>query len=284
MPELAEVEYYRKQWEPVRDETVARVEAHARARVFRGCRVAELTAVLPGAVLRESRAHGKQMLFRFDGGGLSAGESGWLGVHLGMSGRLAVEAVPYAAGPHDHLVLWTESQAAVFADPRQFGKVSFAVGRDWPDWWRGLPPGLLEAGFDQEGMAVFLRRRARTPIKAALLLQERFPGIGNWMADEILWRARIHPREPAGGLSRRQEEALFAAIREVCREALEVIGTDWGDPPASWLFPHRWKEGGICPASGRPLARETVGGRTTCWSPARQKLRQRGGGKRKVKK
>ena len=44
-----------------------------------------------------------------------------------------------------------------------------------------------------EKVADFLQRRARAPIKAVLLMQERFPGIGNWMADEILWRAAIHP-------------------------------------------------------------------------------------------
>jgi formamidopyrimidine-DNA glycosylase len=43
--------------------------------------------------------------------------------------------------------------------------------------------------------------------------------------------------------------------------------------PKSWLFWHRWEDGGKCPRTKSPLVREEVGGRTTCWSPARQKLR-----------
>jgi recombinational DNA repair ATPase RecF len=65
---------------------------------------------------------------------------------------------------------------------------------------------------------------------------------------------------------------LAATLREVCAEAMDVIGKDWSDPPDTWLFNHRWKDGGRCPRSKKPLVREDVGGRTTCWSPERQAL------------
>jgi formamidopyrimidine-DNA glycosylase len=61
-------------------------------------------------------------------------------------------------------------------------------------------------------------------------------------------------------------------LRQVCRDALKVIGKDWSDPPSHWLFNHRWSDGGKCPASRALLKRAPVGGRTTCWSPAKQKL------------
>ena len=93
------------------------------------------------------------------------------------------------------------------------------------------------------------------------------------MADEILWRAAIHPRQLAGDLSPAQTTALYREIRTVCRDAMRVIGKDWSDPPDSWLFNHRWKKGGTCPHTGAKLQHATIGGRTTCWSPARQKLR-----------
>jgi len=73
-------------------------------------------------------------------------------------------------------------------------------------------------------------------------------GIGNWMADEILWRAGIHPKQAAGSLEGAQIKALYHEIRWVCREALRIIGKDFSDPPDSWLFPHRWQKGGTCPA------------------------------------
>jgi formamidopyrimidine-DNA glycosylase len=53
--------------------------------------------------------------------------------------------------------------------------------------------------------------------------------------------------------------------------------------PDSWLFNHRWENGGLCPKTGVPLVREEIGGRTTCWSPGRQSpAPSRGGKRRKV--
>jgi formamidopyrimidine-DNA glycosylase len=111
-------------------------------------------------------------------------------------------------------------------------------------------------------------------------MQERFPGVGNWMADEILWRAAIHPRRPAGSLTPAEGRSLWRACRQVCRQALATIAGRGDDvPPAlntripdTWLFNHRWEDGGRCPRTGVRLVRAEIGGRTTCWSPARQKL------------
>jgi len=111
-------------------------------------------------------------------------------------------------------------------------------------------------------------------------MQERFPGIGNWMADEILWRAAIHPARPAGSLTPDEIKILWRKTREVARDALEKIAGHGGrlppdlnvNIPKSWLFHHRWRDGGRCPKTGVLLERAEIGGRTTCWSPARQKL------------
>jgi formamidopyrimidine-DNA glycosylase len=103
-------------------------------------------------------------------------------------------------------------------------------------------------------------------------MQERFPGIGNWMADEILWRAAIHPKRPSGSLTAGEIKTLHRETRWVAEHALKTIGETFKDPPKTWLFPHRWENGGKCPRTGALLVRETIGGRTTCWSPARQKL------------
>ncbi|HEY0943973.1 MAG TPA: hypothetical protein VGD81_01860, partial [Opitutaceae bacterium] len=124
---------------------------------------------------------------------------------------------------------------------------------------------------------------ARAPIKAVLLMQERFPGVGNWMADEILWRAAIHPKRAAGSLDPGEVKALWRECRNVCRQALEKIAGVGSDLPPdlnvnipdSWLFHHRWEKGGRCPKTGGPLEHAYIGGRNTCWSPALQKLPQR---------
>jgi len=273
MPELAEVEFFRKQWNPGLGQAVRAVRVHAHARVFRGTDTTALRTALTGARLLSSAAAAKQMLFRFgDAKGHGHAGRAWLGVHLGMTGELRTEPSGYAPQKHDHLVLATGAGALVFTDPRMFGKIDFALGDTPPAWWTRLAPPILSEAFTVEAVAVFLRRRARAPIKAVLLMQERFPGIGNWMADEVLWRAAIHPKKPAGRLTPAEVRSLHRELRWVCRHALALVGKTLADPPRTWLFPHRWENGGLCPKTKQPLQRAEIGGRTTCWSPARQKL------------
>jgi formamidopyrimidine-DNA glycosylase len=258
MPELAEVEYFRKQWNPGLGGRITAVHVHGLKRVFRGTDVRAMTSSLKGKQLTGSETHGKRMLFRFSGGG-------WLGVHLGMTGSLKAVAADHEPGQHDHLVLFQAAKALVFCDPRQFGRVEFASGKQVPTWWRGLPPSPADESFTAEIVEQFLERHARLPIKAALLSQEGFPGIGNWMADEILWQAKLHPARRVAALNRLERKALWRQARAVSRKALETIGVDWSDPPKGWFFHERWGGQGRCPKHRTLLQRETIGGRTTAW-------------------
>jgi len=268
MPELAEVEFFRKRWNPGLGQTVERVLLHPAASVFRGCDATLLAEKLTGATLRSSEAAAKQMLFCFSG-------DTWLGIHLGMTGELTAQPADFATRKHDHLVLRQRDYSLVFSDHRMFGRIQFSTSPTAPAWWTSIATAILSDAFTVEAVATFLRRRARSPIKAVLLMQERFPGVGNWMADEILWRAAIHPKQPAGSLTPTQVKMLHKECRWVCRQALKIVGGESDtlqDPPKTWLFPHRWEDGGRDPMTGAKLLREQVGGRTTCWSPARQKL------------
>jgi formamidopyrimidine-DNA glycosylase len=275
MPELAEVEFFRKRWAQAATGTrVVRVLTHDSKKLLRGLDLPAFRTALTGARLETSATAAKQMLFRFSGGA-------WLGLHLRMSGELFVAAPDHVPGKHDHLVLVTSRHALVFRDPRMFGRIAFQTGGTPPAWWTRIAPAIQSNAFTIEAVAAFLRRRARSPIKAVLLMQEQFPGIGNWMADEVLWRAAIHPARLAGSLRPVEVRALWRECRRVCRLALDTIAGRGRHLPAdlnvgipkTWLFLHRWQPGGRCPRTGRPLARATIGGRTTCWSPARQKLR-----------
>ncbi len=258
MPELAEVEYYRKQWDAGLGARVIAVQLHARKRIFRGSDTRKLVQVLTEARLLRSMTRGKQMLFVFSG-------DGWLGLHLGMSGALRTEAAGFRPAKHDHLVLQQAKQALVFRDPRLFGRVKFRHGKYEPEWWSAAASEISSAAFSAGFVSGFLRRHSRAPIKAVLLLQSGFPGIGNWMADEILWRARIAPASRSGELTAAQQTALRRATRFVSREALRIIGSDFADPPKTWLIHQRWKPSGICPRHQTPLERATIGGRTTAW-------------------
>jgi formamidopyrimidine-DNA glycosylase len=260
MPELAEVEFYRRRWGAGQGQPIARVALHAAKRIFRGTNTDALRRNLRGARLLSSEAHGKQMLFHFS-------RHGWLGLHLGMTGELRVEPAAYAPAPHDHLVFYLRQRALVFSDPRQFGRVRFEQAELAPVWWRELPPAVGSAAFTVEHVSDYLRRHGRAPLKAVLLAQQCFPGVGNWMADEILWRAKLHPAKRAGRIRGAGALVLWKTVRSVCRDALRIIAPQFGDPPASWLFRHRWEPGGRCPRDQTPLQRATVGGRTTAWCP-----------------
>lgn len=264
MPELGEVEYYRRRWDPALGQEIERVHLRPGSRLLRGVDRAALVRALTGATFEGSEAAAKQMLFRFSG-------DAWLGIHLGMTGELKLPAPEYLPEKHAHLVLYTASHALVFLDFRQFGRIQFSLGAEAPDWWTSIAPALTSPAFTLPALSTFLQRRKKAPIKAVLLMQERFPGIGNWMADEILWRAGIHPRRAAGSLTPAETKTLHRETRWVAREALKRIGEEIDSAPKSWLFWHRWEDGGRCPKTGVLLKREQIGGRTTCWSPGRQK-------------
>jgi formamidopyrimidine-DNA glycosylase len=260
MPELAEVEYFRRRWDRGLQQRVLEVRLHAKKRVFRGTDARSLESTLRGATLIRSEAHGKQIVFRFS-------KNAWLGVHLGMSGELNVESPDSTPGKHDHLVLMQKRQSLVFRDPRMFGRIRFHRGKTAPAWWSAHPPAVTARQFTLQRLREILQRRGRAPLKAVLLMQEFFPGIGNWMADEILWQARLDPRVLTGALSEKQARILWRTTRAVSRGALKTIGSDWGDPPADWLIHQRWKKSGVCPRHGVALKRATVAGRTTAWCP-----------------
>ena len=277
MPELAEVEYIRRRWNPGLGHPVATVRLHPRAGVFKTCDPAGLAKHLPGAHLDSSSAAAKQMLFRFTAADTAQTQL-WLGLHLGMTGELTIRPHGLPAEKRDHLILDQPDakQSLVFSDFRMFGRVQFHAGSDAPDWWAGIAPAVTSPAFTLAVVSEFLRRRARAPLKAVLLMQERFPGVGNWMADEILWRASLHPARRCGDLTPNEIKKLHREAVWVCGQALRLIGEsdapEWPDPPATWLFQHRWADGGTCPRTKKPLERAPIGGRTTCWSPTRQQL------------
>lgn len=265
MPELAEVEFFRKQWDCGLRRRVREVRLNAKKRIFRGTPVQDLKHLLPGCILRESRSNGKWILFGFT-------RQNWLGIHLGMTGRLLARAPDAPLEQHDHLVLFQRRHQLVFRDPRLFGRVTFYHGPGLPAWWTQLPPAVNSPGFTVERLDEVCRAHRRLALKALLLDQKDFPGIGNWMADEILWQSRLHPAQPAGRLDRPSMRKLYQRLKSVSNKAMETIGRTWEDPPARWLFHRRWKPGQNCPRCRTPLERERIGGRTTCWCPKCQPL------------
>jgi formamidopyrimidine-DNA glycosylase len=264
MPELAEVEWFRRQWNPGLGTEIVDLKLHAKNRVFRGENVEELRQRLIGATFLSSHARGKRMLFKFSG-------DNWLGIHLGMTGKIHVVSTNHQPARRDHLILIQKDRAFVFSDYRQFGRIRFHHGADEPDWWKSEAPAIISPEFNQKFMDGFLDRHRKAPIKAALLMQNGFPGIGNWMADEILWRARVLPSKRIRKLTAHDRAALSRATKFVVRRSLETLGKDFSDPPRNWLIHQKWKRDGICPIHRTKLRHATVAGRTTAWCPKCQK-------------
>ena len=268
MPELAEVEYNRKQWDPGLGQSLSKIRTHSKARIYRNIAATGIQRGLKGRSFVASHAHGKQMMFEFSDGA-------WMGLHLGMTGKLHTRPVGSKIEKHDHLVLDLEHTQLIFSDYRMFGKLTLDVTEDGaaPEWWQALPPQPQERGFNKIKHLTFARRFPKTPIKTLLLDQRGYPGVGNWMADEICWRAQIAPQSPSGSLSDEQIHLIWKLTRQVSRDAIRVISTKWETPPKSWLFTHRWKDGGVCPrrvCGGAELERADLRGRTTCWCPVCQ--------------
>ena len=260
MPELAEVAWYSKQWGSGFGKRIIDVRLHAQKRVSRGISPRALQQNLVGEKLLRSTTRGKRMLFVFSGGN-------WLGIHLGMTGSIHVAPRKFHPDKHDHLVLYQRERALVFTDSRQFGRVRFHHGITPPDWWMSDVPEIISRGFTRIFVDRFLDRHGKAPIKAVILMQSGFSGIGNWMADEILWRARIHPATRVATVTVRQRDAFFRATKFVARESLCTLGKNNSDPPRTWLIHQKWKGAGTCPRDGTLLRRRTIGGRTTVWCP-----------------
>ncbi len=264
MPELAEVEHSRRLWDIALGQRILEVRLpKPDDRVFRGTSTGQLKAEVTGEIYRESESRGKQLLFRF-------GRTAWIGLHLGMSGDLRIEPLKYEPRKHDVLILRQKKRHLIFSDQRHFGRVLYHSGPAPPAWWSNLPPAILSSAFTKTLVADFFQRRGGSPIKAVLLMQERFPGIGNWMADEILWRTRLHPARLAGKLASKEVSTLYRTVRRVCELALKSMDDHW-EFPKNWLFAHRWEKGGKCPRCHATLERATIGGRTTCWCPREQR-------------
>ena len=264
MPELAEVEWYRKQWNAGLGKKIVDVRLHSGNRVFRGTDSRELRRRLIDDKFLSSEARGKWMLFKFS-------SHNWLGIHLGMTGRICVESRNFHPNKHDHLIFYQSGRALVFTDSRQFGRVRFHHGREEPDWWNTAVQEIISPEFDQYFVDQFLERHRKAPIKSVLLLQNGFSGVGNWMADEILWRAKVLPSKRTGRLTRQERAAIFRATNFVARRSLETLGKDFSDPPRNWLIHQKWKRDGVCPLHRTPLRHVMIGGRTTAWCPLCQK-------------
>jgi formamidopyrimidine-DNA glycosylase len=224
----------------------------------------EIASALVGTTLSEAHRRGKALWCDTARGPV-------LGIHLGMSGKIVIsdpDGAEIDGGDH-----WESGRAPgdyrwsrfslTFAgggalrlvDPRRLGRIRLDPPLD------GLGPDAATIGAARFASAL---GRGRAPVKARLLDQHVLAGVGNLLADEILWRAGVHPARPVDSLTDPERRRLHRVLRTAIDEALRDGGVH-----TLPLVPHR-RPGGRCPRDGTELARATVGGRTTYWCPTHQ--------------
>jgi formamidopyrimidine-DNA glycosylase len=200
-----------------------------------------------------------------------------LGLHLGMSGRILVTDDAGALTEGGDRIAGGTGGAAEQADRRPEWS-RFTITFDDGGTLRlfdkrrlgrvRLDPDLAGLGPDAERitLARFRERvgRGTAPVKARLLDQSVLAGVGNLLADETLWQARLDPRRRVDSLGDDDLSRLHRALRTATRAAIRKGGVHTGA-----VIPHR-RPGGHCPRCGAAMERTTVGGRTTWFCPQEQ--------------
>jgi len=277
MPELPEVEEARRIAQRVgAGRRITGVECAADPIVFERLPPARMRQTLLGRRVIAARRHGKHLWLELD-------RRPWPCFHFGMAGGFHA---PAARGVRlvssgDRADSWPprftklmltfhDGGALAMSDARRLGRIRL---REHPE----AEPPISLLGFDAlralpspaEFRAHLAGRAA--PIKALLLDQSFAAGVGNWIADEVLYQARIAPKRPARSLTAEEVRRLRSALRSVVATAVRARA-DSDRYPRGWLFHHRWgRQLGAVTARGQSIRHDTVGGRTTAWVPAVQR-------------
>jgi len=266
MPELPEVETTRRGIAPLLQERQV-TEVILRNLRLRWPVDPELPQHLRGLQLRQVSRRAKYLLLDFG--------SGWLILHLGMSGSLRVIPAATPAEAHDHLDICFGDSCLRLRDPRRFGAAIW-----WPEHPASHPllvhlgPEPLDQSFD--GDYLFRLGRGRnTAVKNFIMDQQVVVGVGNIYASESLFAAGIHPKRAAGRISRERYRRLAEAIKTTLARAISAGGTTLRDFQQSdgrpGYFRHELlvydRAGEPCHRCGTALQQQRIGQRASYWCP-----------------
>ena len=231
---------------------------------------------IPGSQLVAVRRHGKFLQLELQPLAKEARRLHLL-IHLGMTGQLTVTAANEAIPPHTHAFFTLDDGRELrFRDARRFGRMLLA-----PESMKTQVLGKLGADPLEVTAEEFRRqlehRRAR--IKALLLDQSVFRGMGNIYTDESLWRSKIHPARLAANLKREEIARLYAAMRHILEAAIRLGGSSISDyigadgQSGEFQMRHRvyQREGEKCVRCRGRIARMIVAGRSSYYCPQCQR-------------
>jgi formamidopyrimidine-DNA glycosylase len=254
MPELPDVEAYRKFFRAhAMGRTVRSLSADPT--VVRNTTPQGLSRALRGRRFEEPDRLGKWLIAWTDGPALL--------LHFGMTGDLIWSGDEPDRHRHDRLILVFSEGELRYRNMRKLGGIWLAHDRaDAAAILGPLGPDALR--IPRRTFLELLDRR-RGGVKAALMDQTFVAGVGNIIADETLWQARIHPRRTIASLSDEERVRLHRALTKILTEAVE--GYDFIPRKRRWLSSQRGLRDAHCPRCGTPLARGVTAGRTTYLCP-----------------
>lgn len=151
--------------------------------------------------------------------------------HLGMSGRLTIQAGDYNPQKHDHVIIELQSgKQLVFNDARRFGMIyiSHKNQLETQPYLVSLGPEPLEKDFTSEYLLKKLSNK-KIPIKLAIMDNKIVVGVGNIYAAESLFMAKINPLRSSNSLRQEEVDHLIVSIRKVLEKAIKAGGTTLRD-------------------------------------------------------
>ena len=234
-----------------------------------------LARTLKGRRVLEVHRHGKQLWFELDRPPMPLFHYGMTGAfHVPDGDHLDLESGidPGATWPPRFWKIQLEFDdggALCMTSARRFGRIRL---REDPEH----EPPLSTLGFDplldMPTPAAFARLVAgrRGTLKGLLLNQSFAAGVGNWIADEVLYQAHLDPRRNVDSLTSDEVRAMHRCLARIIRTAVRVNATKRRFPK-DWLFHTRWgRDADATTSDGEPIEHLTVAGRTTAWVPTRQ--------------
>jgi formamidopyrimidine-DNA glycosylase len=279
MPELPEVESVRRLMERVlAGRKLIEVEVPEDTIVLSGFKPGQIRETLLGRTVKKVGRRGKTWWLELD-------QKPWLYGHLGMTGWIReiggkeTRLMEHGKAPINDeegrprflkLLLRNEKGGIAFTDARRLGRLWLVDDPSKDKRLKQVGPDAMLEMPDAKGFQKLLTKR-NTSIKAVLMDQATLSGMGNWIADEVLYQARIKPAKIASKLTAKESALLREKILEVLELSIKVEA-DYEKYPDSWLFKHRWGgKRGKAEIGGHKIVRETIAGRTTAWVPAVQK-------------
>ena len=264
MPELPEVETARRvAEEALAGQCIVGVKAADDRIVYDGVTPRRFARSLKGAVVQGAYRKGKHVWLVLD-------RRPWPCFHFGMTGGFSVY---HSDGQRPRFMKCElrvdDGTRLAMRNMRRLGRIRLCEDPMAEPPIVDLGPDPLYEMPTPKDFAGGVTRR-QVPIKALLMNQAFLAGVGNWIADEVLYQSGIRPDRRASSLRPEEIKCLHRKIRQVILRAVDV-GADKRRFPRTWLFHHRWgKPHDARTARGEPIQFITVGGRTTAWVPSAQ--------------